>query len=202
MAEAQETGRWRQRRRTRKDLLQAAAGLLKSGRKPSLEEVADAALVSRATAYRYFPSIEALLIEAALDVATPEPQALFAGAEAENPVARVQRVDDALHRMVVENEVPLRLMLANALERRARGDTDAPVRQNRRIPLLEAALAPVRAEFTPEAFDTLTAALAMIVGTEAMVVFTDVLQLDDAAAREVTRWAIRVLVEGARGQGE
>ncbi|MFN3628321.1 MAG: TetR family transcriptional regulator, partial [Parvibaculum sp.] len=44
-----------QKRRTRKDLLQAAARLLKEGRNPSLEEIAEEALVSRATAYRYFP---------------------------------------------------------------------------------------------------------------------------------------------------
>ena len=56
-----------QRRRTRKDLLQAAARLMKQGRKPNLEDIAAEALVSRATAYRYFPSVEALLVEASLD---------------------------------------------------------------------------------------------------------------------------------------
>ena len=52
MADA-ETGRPNQKSRTRKDLLQAASRLMKEGRRPSLEEVAEAALVSRATAYRY-----------------------------------------------------------------------------------------------------------------------------------------------------
>ena len=42
---------------------------MKQGRKPDLEEIAEEALVSRATAYRYFPSVEALLLEASLDVA-------------------------------------------------------------------------------------------------------------------------------------
>ena len=67
-----------QKRRTRKDLLQAAARLMKQGRRPGLEEVAEEALVSRATAYRYFPTIEALLAEASADVVTPEPETLFA----------------------------------------------------------------------------------------------------------------------------
>ena len=52
------------RRRTRKDLLEAAARLMEQGKKPTLEEIAEEALVSRATAYRYFPSVEALLNEA------------------------------------------------------------------------------------------------------------------------------------------
>ena len=36
------------------------------------------------------------------------------------------------------------------------------------------------------------------IGTEAMVVFKDVLQVDDAEARRVKRWAIRALVAAAR----
>ena len=51
----------------------------KQGRKPSLEEIAEEALVSRATAYRYFPSVEALIVEASLDVAVPDADELFRG---------------------------------------------------------------------------------------------------------------------------
>ena len=84
-------GRPNQRQRTRKDLLVAASNLMKQGRKPTLDEVAEAALVSRATAYRYFPRVEALLLEASLDVATPGPEALFANDESTDPVARAER---------------------------------------------------------------------------------------------------------------
>lgn len=203
MSDAAKTGRWRQRRRTRKDLLQAAARLLQRGRTPSLEDVADEAQVSRATAYRYFPSIEALLVEAAVDVAIPDAGELFGDGPADDPVPRLEQVDAALQDVIVANEVPLRLMLAHSLERRARGRTDGelPVRQDRRTPLIEAALAPARDRFRPADLETLTAALALIVGTEAMVVFRDVLQLDDARARKVKRWAIRALVETALRSG-
>ena len=77
MTGAESNGRPNQKTRTRKDLLQAAARLMKQGRHPTLEEVAEEALVSRATAYRYFPSMEALMVEAAVDVAVPEPSVLF-----------------------------------------------------------------------------------------------------------------------------
>lgn len=195
-------GRPNQRRRTRKDLLQAAARLMKQGRKPSLEEVAEEALVSRATAYRYFPTIEALLLEASLDVVVPEAQDLFRGQSSTDPVSRLHRVDIALHDMIIANEAPLRLMLAQSLERSARSDKDRelPARQNRRMPLIEAALEPARRQFEPATLETLSRALALIIGTEAMVVFKDVLQLDDAEARRVRHWAIRTLVEAARHQ--
>src|SRR5215831_16794770 len=136
MATAAHAERPNQKRRTRKDLLKAAARLLQQGRRPSLEEVAEAALVSRATAYRYFPGVEPLLVEAALDTVAPEP--------GDDPVARVQRVDAALHDMIVANEAQLRLMLVHSLQRSLGRDSDPslPARQNRRSPLIEAALAP------------------------------------------------------------
>ncbi|WP_293207772.1 TetR/AcrR family transcriptional regulator [Parvibaculum sp.] len=187
-----------QKRRTRKDLLQAAARLMKEGRTPSLEEIAEEALVSRATAYRYFPNVEALLIEAPLDLALPDEEQMFRGSPAADPVARMERVDKAFHDMILDNETPLRLMLAKTMERRAAGDDGLPARQNRRTPMIEAALAPARAEFTRASLDRLQKALALVVGTEAMIVFKDVLQLDEKEAREVKRWAIRALIEAAR----
>jgi AcrR family transcriptional regulator len=193
-------GRPNQRRRTRKDLLQAASRLMKRGRSPTLDEIAADALVSRATAYRYFPHVDALLAEAALDVVVPEADALFEGSSSRDPVARLEQVDNALHEMMLANEPQLRMMLMHSLQRSLNGgqDSELPARQNRRSPLIEAALEPVRRQLKPATLERLSRALALIIGTEAMVVFKDVLQLDDAEARKVKRWAIRALVDAAR----
>lgn len=189
----------RQKQRTRKELLRAAARLVSRGTKPSLEQVAEEALVSRATAYRYFPNVDALLLEASLDVAVPEPEALFAADAPSDPVARLERVEEALQQMIDANEAPLRMMLAKSLERSIGAEAgDVPARQNRRTALIEAALAPAAAEFPPAARRRLAHALAVLIGTESMVVCKDVLQLDDAEARRVRRWAIRALVAAAR----
>ena len=51
------------RRRTRKAMIEAVTRLVHEGASPSVTEVADAAGVSRATAYRYFPTQESLLAE-------------------------------------------------------------------------------------------------------------------------------------------
>ena len=203
MAEAEKTGRPNQKRRTRKALLQAASRLMAQGRKPGLEEVAEEALVSRATAYRYFPSVDALLLEASLDIVIPEAGDLFRGGSPGDPISRVERVDAALHDMILANEAPLRMMLARSLERVVAGgeNGEVPARQNRRTPLIEAALEPARGQFEPAALDALGKALALVVGPEAMMVFKDVLQVEDAEARRVKRWAIRALVEAARRSG-
>jgi AcrR family transcriptional regulator len=189
-------GRPNQRLRTRHDLLSAAARLLKQGGAPSLEQVAEAAMVSRATAYRYFPSIDALLVEAPIEGEAPDPEALFAGSRSADPEQRVDVAEAALHRMVYRNEAQLRRLLASSLNRAAT-DGSTPVRQNRRGPLIEAALAPMKPRLSRAAYQRLCAALAVYFGPEAMIVFRDVLQMDAARARKVKSWAVRALVRAA-----
>jgi len=193
-------GRVNQKARTRKHLLEATARLVKRGGSPSLEEIAAEALVSRATAYRYFPNLEALIVEAGLDIAMPEPGPLFQDDKSVDPVARLVRADAALHDGIVANEGALRLMIAQSLQRprTPAGPHDPPIRQNRRTPLIDAALLPARHEFKPAALAMLRRALAFVIGTEALLVGKDVLRLSDEETRRVKRWAIRALVEAAR----
>lgn len=197
MADA-EKGRPNQKSRTRKDLLRAAARLMKEGRHPSLEEIAEAAMVSRATAYRYFSGVEALLVEAALDVAMPD-ETFFAGDNSADAAARVLRADAAVSAMVLENEPALRAMLVHSLQRGTDPD-GLPVRQNRRTPLIEQALAPVRDKLAPADFTRLVHALALVIGTESMIVFRDVLAIGDAEAADIRAWMIRTLVGDILGE--
>jgi len=204
MAE-KDQGRPQQRLRTRKDLLSAASRLMRQGGRPSLEDVAAEAMVSRATAYRYFPDIGALLAEASIDVGVPDAEELFAKEASQDPVARLEKVDKALHDAVTEHEPQMRRMLAHAVTRCIDAPDDTtPPRQNRRLPLIGAALAPARKQFNSVALRRLEYALAMIFGTEGVIVAKDVLRIDDAEARRVKRWAIRALVDAARkpGRGE
>jgi len=130
---------------------------------------------------------------------TPEASEIFNGDASGDAVSRLEKVDDVLERVVTGNETAIRLMLANSLQQRAKGDGagEMPVRQDRRTPLIEAALAPSRAKMKPADLAKLKSALALIVGTESMIVFRDVLQLGDTEARKVRRWAIRALVDAA-----
>lgn len=193
------SGRGRQRARTRKDILRAAARLVKAGRKPSMDDVADEAMVSRATAYRYFPNLEALLAEAPLDGAIPEGEAFFADDASTDPVARLDRAEAALHELSYGNEAQLRVMLAQTL---AQGSEESGVvRQNRRLPLIEAALAPTRERMSRRRYERLCHALSLVFGTESMVVFRDVVPLDPDEARAVKRWIIEALVKAALADG-
>lgn len=194
-----DASRENQRHRTRKDLLSAAARLMKTGRCPTVAEVAEEARISRATAYRYFPSQDVLLAEAPVDGAVPAPRDLFAGDPSTDPEERIDKAEKALHEMVTANEPQLRVMLARSLERPSRGAKrdGIPVRQNRRGELIEAALAPARQRFDDSTYELLRSALAHFFGTESMVVTSDVLQLGPGKARAVKSWAVRALVRAA-----
>jgi len=89
-------------------------------------------------------------------------------------------------------------MLIHSLQRGLAEGGALPVRQNRRTPLIEAALAPARSGFAPWAHDRLVKALALVIGTESMIAFRDVLRIGDDDADAVRRWMIRTLVEAAR----
>jgi AcrR family transcriptional regulator len=187
--------------RTRKDLLLAAGRLLKQGRKPTMDEVAEEALVSRATAYRYFPSVDALLVEVPIDEAVEEHANIFADHTSDDAEARVDQAEAFMHHVVYQNETLLRIMLANSIGRNLEDGT-LPKRQNRRIPLIEAALAPSRHRFRDEDYQRLCGALAMIFGPESMLVFRDVLRIDEKTARQIKSWAVRALVRAALESSE
>ncbi len=190
-------GRANQRMRTRRDLLDAGIELSSEGRRPTLDEVAERARVSRATAYRYFPNVDALLAEASLHLAFPDYRSLFDGDGGADATERLYRIDDAVDRMIAANEATLRMMVASTVKQ-ALEQTDVPARQNRRTPLIDAALAPVADQFEPQELDQLKKALGLVIGTEAMIAFKDVLRLDRVEARKVRQWMIRSLVEAAR----
>ena len=87
-----QTGRFRQRRRTRSAIVNAAAELLRSGRAtPGVNEIAEAADVSRRTVYQYFPTVEQLLLDATLG--------LLSQAAVDNAIGQADPGGDALDRV-------------------------------------------------------------------------------------------------------
>ena len=197
------SGRVNQKARTRQAIVRAAGALLARGDTPSLDDVAAEAKVSRATAYRYFPGLDALLGEAAVDLLLPEAGSLFDDEASGDVADRLALVDETCDRACRSQEAALRLMLARMLERSAKAPADdTPLRQNRRVPLIREALAPVSDRLRKASRERLEHALAMIVGTEGFIALTDVVGLDEKEARAVRRWAIEALLAAATKENE
>lgn len=189
-----------QKRRTRAALLDAARGLVAEGRTPTVAQTADAAMVSRATGYRYFPSQESLLVEVPLDEAAPTVASLFGEDAPADPEDRAALVHNALYDLARDHEAQFRVFLRGSLTRSLEGGDRMrdPFRGARRAALLDEALRPLEDELPGEEFDQLKAALAVLVGIESLIVLRDVLQLDHDTARSTGEWAVRQLVRHVR----
>jgi AcrR family transcriptional regulator len=202
MSEAwQQQGRINQKRRTRAAILAAAVELLEGGQRPTVAEVADAALVSRATAYRYFPTQEYLLFEAALESTRSDiDRELEDNTLPEDPEARLEMLIDALQKRIIDKEAAFRTMLRLSLEQSPEegqyGGEAAPsrLRGGGRVRWIEQALAPVEGRFEEADFRRLVAALSLCMGIEALIVLRDVCALKSSEAEEVLHWAARTLL--------
>lgn len=180
-------------------LLDTAMDLMQRGSIPSVSDVAEAAQVSRATAYRYFPH-QAAMIQAAVDEALGPILAWTSeSTDAEERVGDLlafayPRIEafEATHRAT------LLLTLYQWTKRTAGtlGDETEIVRGHRKQ-LLAAAVAPLRTRLSHATFDRLTQALSLIFGTEAFIVLKDIWGLDGEESRRVAIWAANAVVRAA-----
>jgi AcrR family transcriptional regulator len=191
------------RARMRKIMLDAAMRLMQGGLIPSVSDVAQAAQVSRATAYRYFPS-QSALIQAAVDEALGPILAWTSdSADAQNRITEL--VTFAYPRME-SYEATLKAALRLALDQWARrhaglfGD-EAPMVRGHRIGLLNSAVSPLKSKLTPAGFERVTQSLSLVFGTEAFVVLKDIWGLDRKRAEEVALWTCHALIQAAVAEG-
>jgi AcrR family transcriptional regulator len=188
-----------QKQRTRAAIVEAAAELLRSGAELTVAAAAEAARVSRATAYRYFPTPESLQLEVAgVTPAYAEVEQLVQSLEGEDTEARLLRFIERVTAVSFAEEARMRMALKVYLDTwfAARGGTGSapPVREGRRMRWLEQVLEPARLGRSKSQWRRLQAALALTVGADAMVVMKDVCRLDEQEAQEVLRWAARALL--------
>ncbi len=195
-------GRVAQKRRTRQALLDAANALLDEGLRPSLDDVAERADVSRATAYRYFTSSEDLLTDAVLDRSVVPAEILFPE-DAGSLADRMLAVEEATNPLLLADEVAVHVITRVMSEAwLAGGPGDRGARPGRRLPLIDAALAPYAGTLGPGLTRRLRHAIALAIGTEAVVTLRDVCELSPEEVRETARWTVRAIVAAALAENE
>ena len=189
-----------QKRRTRSALLASAAQLVAAGHTPSVADVADAADVSRRTAYRYFPTQEQLLTEASLEALRPEVEAALSAAlpddsgtldDVGRADARLDAAVKVIVRLAVANEPLLRTMIRLTS---GRVDAGRPTRGYRRIDWLLSAIAPVKTRLGPARFERLLSALTACVGMDSLFLLQDTRGLSPRAAERVLLWTAHALL--------
>ena len=193
------TGRTRQKARTRQAMVAAARDLLAAGEMPTVEQAADAAGVSRATAYRYFPNQRDLLVTAHPEIET---RSLLGTDPPTDVGARLDRVVDELTRMLIENEPALRTMLRLSLESESSHRERLLLRQGRAIGWLDDALRPLQKRMRKADVRRLVYAIRCAVGVEALVWLCDVAGLSRNDAVALMRWSASALLRAALAEGK
>jgi AcrR family transcriptional regulator len=184
--------------RTLRLLLEQASAILGEGQIPSVAEVAARAGVSRATAYRYFPSRSKLItaiVEHSLGPVRTLASTIPDGRE------RINELFIQTFPRFKEFEPQLRAALQLSLEDEALGRagrlTEEPYRRGHRIKILTHAAAPLKRTLGKKRFDRLIRALSVIYGIEAYVVLRDIWGSSDKEIESIARWIADALVDAA-----
>jgi AcrR family transcriptional regulator len=199
-------GRSNQKQRTRQAIVDAAVELMDGRTTPTVAQAAEAARVSRTTAYRYFPTQESLLLEVALHAHVDDLEALVA--EPVDADHAVERALDVLHRFnarVLDEEIryrnAMRVYQELWLQASGSGDSAPVVREGRRVRWFRTVLAPLRERAGDDAVEQLVLGLSVLAGMEAMTALRDVCRLSPEQALAVTDWAARTLVDAVLDDG-
>jgi AcrR family transcriptional regulator len=177
-------------------LLNEAGAMLYEGDTPSVAEVAARAGVSRATAYRYFPSRSKLINAVVEDSLGP----VLRRVASTNPDGR-ERIRELFAQTFPrfkEYEPQFRAALQLSLEHmaleRAGKLVEEPYRRGHRIRILTQAAAPLRRQLGKRRFDQLVRALSLVYGIEAYVVLRDIWGSSDREIASIARWVADALV--------
>jgi AcrR family transcriptional regulator len=184
--------------RTRRLLLDTACAMLGDGLMPSVAEVALRAGVSRATAYRYFPT-RGKLISAVVEYSLGPVR--MAASSSPDGRERIKELFIQTFPRFTEYEPQLRaalqLSLSDAALERAGKLTEEPYRRGHRIEILSHAAMPLRPQLGKRGFDRLVRALSIIYGIEGYVVLRDIWGSSDREIQSIARWIADVLVDAA-----
>ena len=180
-------------------MLETAIALMQRGETPSVSAVAEAAEVSRATAYRYFPS-QAALVHAVVDEALGP--ILSWQSDAADPRIRVANLITNSMPRISEFEATFKAALKLSLEQWAERQagtlgTEPPFKRGHRVDLLQQAIAPLKGTLPEPQFRRLAQALSLTYGLEVLIVLKDIWGLAFDETREVALWAANALVRAA-----
>ena len=191
--------RTNQKLRTRNALVAAAREFISVGKLPSVGEVAEAALVSPATAYRYFPDRLVLLKEAAREL-PPGAQAAFHPDvdHSLEPAERTAVASGKILRNVLGREQLVRALMMLSMQQTVEGpDKEAPLRPFFRVAWFDESLRSEEKRISPAVLKRLKLALIALVSPESVFTLKDQFGLGNDEAIAVCTWGARMLVEGA-----
>jgi AcrR family transcriptional regulator len=200
VADSDSQGRVNQKLRTRQALIEAAIALRDEGQQPTVAQVAERAKVSRATAYRYFPTVEALISETAADRDMPPLERIWRPGD--DPVKGMGLAANALNKLLIEDEIGLHVMERSFMTVWLENESHEPLRPGRRLSYIEPIVDSMKDVLAPKARKRLKQALSIVMGTEALIAVRDVSGASTEESLDASAWAARALVRQALAEAE
>ncbi|OON39483.1 TetR family transcriptional regulator [Izhakiella australiensis] len=189
------------RARTRQLLIDTAIQLFDEGAFPSVTEVAHAARLSRATAYRYFPSQSALVDAVVSETLSPIQQ--WKPAQTETG-ARIDELLSYAFPLMLKHEGSLRAALHLSLTQWAQSRAqhtiaakDRLVRGNRKA-MLQMVTRPLQKEMPQEQVDRVIQALSLVYGSEIFLVMKDIWHCENQQVEDMGKWIAKAIIRQAR----
>ncbi|MWP61561.1 TetR/AcrR family transcriptional regulator [Gilliamella sp. Pas-s25] len=188
------------KKRTYERLINTALEALEQGCELTITELADKSGISRATAYRYFPTQSALIT--AVVESSLEP--IFSWR------SKKQNADERIHDFLafafpqmLKHEGALRAALRVSLQQWATERaslsplTEKFVRGNRKE-ILSTVLLPLKAELPDELYDKVIYSISIIYGSEIFMVLKDIWRLDDQSVISLSQWIAKAIINQAK----
>lgn len=205
----QEDPRANQKQRTRAAIVDAALSLIREGTLPSVQAAAEAARVSRATGYRYFPTQDSLVNEVmSITPSTDAVDRAITEGLTHDIETDVLDIVDRVNPTILDDEpryrTALRLYHDLWLEANARGkgpdEETPPIRAGRRMRWIDAATGPLESQLPPEALRRVQNALALTIGMDSLAIMKDVCGIEDEEAIATLRWAAEAIIAAANAE--
>lgn len=187
-----ETGRKKQKQKTRQKILTSAKSFLKQGTDFTLEQVAEDANISRATVYRYFSNVEVLSLEAGLDWQTKSPESIIKPLEYLETIDIVKGIQEYFNTLTYKNEKAFRKYLSHAIT----CNTKEGKRGARRVKTIELALLNDNLNVSKDDLEKFKVVATLLMGVEAMIVTKDVCGLNNYQSNNTLKWGLEKLFLG------
>ncbi|MEG0277884.1 MAG: TetR/AcrR family transcriptional regulator [Morganella sp. (in: enterobacteria)] len=191
------------RRRTFNLLINTALTLFEQGAIPSVSELAADAGVSRATAYRYFPT-QSDLISATVNASLGP--VLTWRSDSPETHTRMEQLLAFAYPQMFKHEGALRAALYVSLQQWAQdrsasaksqvNDEKKLIRGHRKA-ILANVVEPLKSQVDKDTLDKVIRAFSLVYGSEVFLVMKDIWKMDDSGVIDITQWMAKAIINQA-----
>ncbi len=191
------------RRRTFNLLINTALTLFEQGAIPSVSELAADAGVSRATAYRYFPT-QSDLISATVNASLGP--ILTWRSDSPETHTRMEQLLAFAYPQMFKHEGALRAALYVSLQQWAQdrsasaksqvNDEKKLIRGHRKA-ILANVVEPLKSHVDKDTLDKVIRAFSLVYGSEVFLVMKDIWKMDDSGVIGITQWMAKAIINQA-----